>query len=268
MMLTIALAQLKVTSFDKELNLSRAIAAIRHCREKQADYVLFPELFLTGYFIAERIAELSEPVDGESIQRLQQAVREIGVGIIIGFPEVSEGRYYNSAVFIEKDGQIKGVYRKVHLFDKERGFFTPGDDCPVMETACGARIGLMMTYDVEFPEMARVYAVNGAQVLLVLNAHNVPFEPHQELFLRARGLENQLFVAAANTVGLQETTLFFGESAVISPDGNFLAKGGNNEEIIVATLDLQEPERVRAQQPMKYLAERRSDVYKAHKLLP
>lgn len=266
MMLTIGLAQLRVTSFDKQLNLNRALATIDTCKEKGIDYVLFPELFLTGYFIQSQIEELAESVNGESIHRIQQKVKEAGVGVIIGFAEADQNRFYNSAVFIERDGSIKGVYRKVHLFDQEQEFFIPGEEFPVFETALG-KMAVMMTFDVEYPEMARIYAVNGAELILVLNAHHVPYEPHQELFLRTRALENQLFVAATNTVGLQESTLFFGESAVISPEGNYLAKGGNDEELIVASFDLSEVYRAREEQPMKYLENRKSGLYKNHGLL-
>ncbi len=266
MKLTIALAQLKVMTFDKKLNLNRAVTILETCEGKGVDYVLFPELFLTGFFIQDKIEELAEPYDGHSIQMIQEKVKETGVGVIIGFPEIFQNRYYNSAVFIEKDGSIKGVYRKVHLFDKEKEFFTPGEECPVFTINAG-KAAVMMTFDVEFPEMSRVYAINGAELILVLNAHHVPYEPHQELFLRARALENQLFVAATNTVGLQESMLFFGESAVVSPDGNFVEKGGNNEEIIIASIDLTEVQKARDEQPMKYLDNRRRVIYESHGLI-
>lgn len=264
-MLTIGLAQLRVISFDKKSNLNRAMATIDTYKEKGADYVLFPELFLTGFFIQNQIEELAESVDGQSIQQIQQKVKETGVGVIIGFPERYQNRFYSSAAFIERDGSIKGIYRKMHLFDKEQEFFTPGDGCPVFDTEFG-KIAVMMTFDVEFPEMSRIYAVNGAEMILVLNAHHVPYEPHQELFLRTRALENQIFVAATNTVGLQERTLFFGESAVISPEGNYLVKGGNNEEMIVASFDLSDVYKVREEQPMKYLDNRKSGLYMANGL--
>jgi predicted amidohydrolase len=266
MMLTIGLAQLWVNSFDKQLNLNRALATIETCKEKGVDYVLFPELFLTGFFIQSQVKELAEPVDGESIHRIRQKAKETGVGVIIGFAEADQDRFYSSAAFIERDGAILGVYRKVHLFDQEQEFFTPGEEFPIFKTALG-KMAVMMTFDVEFPEMARIYAVNGAELILVLNAHHVPYEPHQELFLRTRALENQLFIAAANTVGLQESTLFFGESAVISPDGNCLANGGNDEELIVASFDLSDVYRAREEEPMKYLENRKSGLYKKHGLL-
>jgi len=265
MMLTIGLAQLRVTSFDKKWNLNRALTTIEAFKNKGVDYVLFPELFLTGFFIQNQIDGLAESVNGESIQQIRQKAKETGVGVIMGFAESDQDRYYSSAAFIEKDGIIKGVYRKVHLFDKEQAFFSPGEACPVFDTAFG-KMAVMMTFDVEFPEMARIYAINGAEIILVLNAHHVPYEPHQDLFLRTRALENQLFIAAANTVGLQESTLFFGGSAIISPDGNYLAKGGNDEEMIVASLDLSDVVQARENQPMRYLDNRKSRIYREHGL--
>jgi predicted amidohydrolase len=265
-MLTIALAQLKGTLYDKAFNLHRTISTIEWCKKKHVDYILFPELFLSGYLIKERITEMAEPIDGRSIRLIQEKAKEIGIGVVIGFPEYYDNRYYNSAAFIEKDGSIKGLYRKIHLFDTEKDFFTPGEEFPIVRTTAG-NIALMMTFDIEFPEMARVYALNGAELLMVLNAHSVPYEPHQEIFLRSRALENEIFVAAANKVGLEESTLYFGESAVIAPDGNFVVRGGNNEEITVVSIDLSDVYKTREKQPMKYLENRKSKLYMTHGLI-
>ncbi|RJS59352.1 nitrilase-related carbon-nitrogen hydrolase [Bacillus sp. PK3_68] len=262
-MLTIALAQLKGVLFETTFNLNRVLSMIEQSKEKNIDYILFPELFLSGFLIQDKVKELAEPVNGTSIRAIQHKVKETGVGVIIGFPEYENNCYYNSAAFIEKDGSLKGVYRKTHLFDKEKQFFTPGEEFPIFHTSFG-NIALMMTFDVEFPEVSRIYAVEGADLLLVLNAHSVPYEPHQELFLRARALENQLFLAAANKVGLEKTTLFFGESAVISPEGHFIAKAGNNEEMIVASIDLSDIHKTREEQPMKYLTNRRGQLYTSY----
>lgn len=263
MLLTIALAQLKGTLFDKSSNLNRILSTIKTSRDKGVDYILFPELFLTGYFIQDQLKDLAEPIDGESMRIIQEQALETGVGVIIGFPEIWRNRYYNSAAMIGKDGQMKGVYRKVHLFDHEQDCFTPGQEFPIFETEAG-QLAIMMTFDQEFPEMARIYAMKGAKVILVLNAHNVPFEPHQEIFLKARALENQMYIAAANKVGLEKNALFFGKSAVISPEGHILVEGGNNEELIVITLDLADVNRIREEQPMKYLEARRGKLYKAN----
>lgn len=266
MLLTIALAQLKGTLFDKRSNLGRVLTTIDSCRDKNVDYILFPELFLTGFFIQDRLTELSEPLEGESMNIIQEKARETGVGVIIGFPEIWKNRYYNSTAMIGKDGQIQGVYRKVHLFDTEQEYFTPGQDLPIFETEAG-RVALMMTFDQEFPEISRIYALKGAKLIMVLNAHHVPFQPHQELFLRARALENQIYIAAANKVGLENGALFFGKSAIISPEGHVLAEGGNNEELIVYTLDMEDVNRVREEQPMKYLDARKGKLYKANGLI-
>jgi len=264
-MLTIALAQLKGALYDKGFNLYRALSTIQTCKEKNVDYVIFPELFLSGFFIQDQVKDLAEPVDGPSIQAVRQKAKETGVGVIIGFPEVYRNRFYNSAAFIERDGSLAGVYRKIHLFDKEMEYFTSGEECPTFQTAAG-RMAVMMTFDVEFPELSRIYAIQGTELILVLNAHSVPYEPHQEIFLRARALENQLFIAAANKVGLEKNSVFFGESAVITPDGMFLERGGNNEELIVTSLDLSDVNRVRKEHLMKYLENRQGKLYSKYGL--
>jgi predicted amidohydrolase len=264
-MMKLALAQLKGALNDKTVNLRRALEVIHECKKKDVDYVLFPELFLSGYFIRDTIHLLAEPAEGPSIQMLQRTASATGVGIIMGFPELCNDKYYNSAVFIDKDGNVRGLYRKIHLFDEEPQFFTPGEKCPIFDIPEG-KLALMMTFDLEFPELPRLYALRGIDMLMVLNAHTVPFEPHQELFLRARAVENQVFVAAANKVGLECNTLFFGVSGVISPQGEFLVKGGNNEELLVATIDFADVRKTREQQPMRYLQNRRPRIYLDHGL--
>ncbi len=266
MILTIALAQLKGTLFEKSSNLNRILSTIEECRHKNVDYILFPELFLTGHFIQERLKELAEPLDGESIQRIQEKVKETGVGVIVGFPEIKKNRYYNSAAMIGKDGSIKGIYRKVHLFDYEQAYFTPGQEIPIFETEAGD-VAILMTFDLEFPEMARIYALKGAKLIMVLNAHNVPYEPHQEIFLKSRALENQLYIAATNKVGLEKSSLFFGKSAVISPEGHIVAQCGNNEEVIIVSLELSKVNQIRTEQPMKYLEMRKGKIYKTNGLV-
>ncbi|WP_183192639.1 carbon-nitrogen hydrolase family protein [Brevibacillus fluminis] len=258
--LTLALAQLRVTPGDKESNLERALETIHSCIDKEVDYVLFPEQFLTGYFVDNRIRELAEPVDGPSIHTISQAAKKAGIGVIFGFPEREGERIYNSAAFIEKTGECLGVYRKTHLFGPEVEVFTQGEACPIFPIAQG-NIGLMMTFDMAFPEVSRLYALQGAHVVMVLNAHIVPYQPYQEIFLRARALENQFFIAAVNKVGLEKNTLFFGESTIVSPDGVHLYKAGNDEEIGVITIDLGDVRAFRETKPMKYMEKRRQEFY-------
>lgn len=260
-MLTIGLAQLKSAFLDKTANVERAISVIQQCREKQVDYILFPELFLTGFSIREQVKNLAEPLEGDSIGLISAAAKENGVGVIMGFPEKNEEAYYNSAVFIEKNGCIRGVYRKIHLFDWEKEVFTPGREAPVFQTE-KARIALMMTFDSGFPEMARIYALKGTEIIMMLTAHEVPHHLHHRTLLRARALENQLFMAIANKIGLEDSSVFVGESAFISPYGDYLNKLEHSEKIVIESIDVSLVSKARELLPMKYLENRNLEFYK------
>lgn len=262
-MLTIGLAQLKSVLLNKEGNLERAISTIKYCREKQVDYVLFPELFLTGYSIDGYVETMAESLEGEANDLLCKVAKECNVGIIMGFAEKHKHEYYNSAVFIEKNGLISGVYRKAHLFEWEKNSFIPGEEAPIIETAKG-KIAMMMTFDAEFPEMARIYALKEAELIMVLSAHFVPYQMHHRIMLRARALENQLFIAVANKIGLEENSIYFGESAFISPRGDFLNKIEHTEKIIIESIDLSLVHKTREQLPMKHLQNRNNKLYKLH----
>ncbi len=260
-MIRLGLAQVRGVLGDKEHNLARALTILHEFSKRGCDYVIFPELFLSGYYIRNHIRQLAEPLTGDSIRALCRQARELNIGVVMGFPEEDNGRFYNSAVLIERNGSITGISRKTHLFAEEKEYFHQGDDCPLHTLVSGERVAIMMTFDLEFPELPRQYALQGADIFVVLHAHTVPYESHQELFLRVRALENQVFVAAANRVGLENTTLFFGVSGVVSPTGEFLVKGGNDEELVTADVDVCDIQTVRQTELMNYLGNRRADIY-------
>lgn len=262
---TIALAQIRTRLYDKKSNANRAVAILEECKAAGVDYVLFPEMFLTGYYIYDRVADLAESIDGPHIQMIQRKAEQMSIGVIFGFPEAKSSKFYNSAAFIERDGHLAGVYRKVHLFDKETGIYQPGEELPIFRTDYG-NFGLGMTFDTGFPEFTRLYALQHAHILLFLHAHNVPYQSYPEILLRARALENQLFIAVANKVGLEHNSLFFGESSFVSPDGVYLFKGGNNEEIKPITINLGDVQRSREAMLMKYLENRRPRLYRQNEL--
>lgn len=258
---TIAIAQIRTKLYDKKSNTNRALTIMRECKEKGVDYLLFPEMYLTGYYIFDQIPALAESQDGPHIRMIREEAARLGIGVIFGFPESAGNRYYNSAAFIDKGGQITGVYRKVHLFDQEVGIYSPGEEFPVFRTELG-NFALKMTFDTGFPELTRLYALQGAHIVLGLHAHHVPYQSYHELMLRVRAMENQIFIAVANKVGLEKNNLFFGESSVITPNGEHLYKGGNNEEIHIQTIDLADVQRERDRTLMKYLDNRRPETYR------
>lgn len=254
----LALAQLRCNILHKADNLKRVVESMELASRKQADYILFPELYTSGSLINEQISCLAEPLDGESIQTVCQYARQLKLGVVLGFPERYQSKLYNSAAFIGKNGEVLGVYRKIHLFEFEKNVFASGDDCPVFDLPEG-KIGLMISYDIEFPEVARILAIKGVQLLFVLSATPFPKHPHRDVYLSARALENHVFVAATNKVGLEDNNVFYGESAVIHPLGHALYRCSQNEELPVVTIDLADIDVARG--ALDYLINRRPHVY-------
>lgn len=255
----IALAQLRSNLFETDTNLHRALNTISLASQKGADYVLFPELYISGYLLNEsKIHSLSETIHGKSISVIKHYAQQNNIGVIIGFPEKEGESIFNTAIFINKSGKILGSYRKIHLYDHEKNIFVPGSYCPIFEVPEGT-IGLMITYDMEFPEIARILALKGCKLLLVLTANMVPYQSYQTTYLKARAMENHVFVAAINKVGLENNAVFFGESEVIHPTGKTLYKSCNNEDLAFVEIDLSETEASKGL--LNYLANRRPDIY-------
>jgi 5-aminopentanamidase len=257
----LALAQVPSAYYDKEANLERAERAMRNASREGAAAILFPEMFLTGYLVWDRIAELAEPLEGPSISRLRELAAKFRILTICGFPETDvDGALYNSACVIERDGRLLGAYRKTHLFADEPRAISAGNQLPVFETVLGPT-GILICYDVEFPEAARALSLGGAHVVLVPTANMEPYELSQDVYLRSRALENGIFVATTNTVGADEMYRYFGKSAVADPKGNVVARAGDDQEIVVADLDLSMS--AEAQLGSPYLDRRRPSLYAA-----
>lgn len=229
------LAQLEPILFDKSANLQKMHDVMK--RSQEADLILFPELFLTGYYTREKTRELAEAVNGPSIQQMMRWAKECRVKVIFGFPEYKGEAVYNSACFINEQGEVLGTYQKVHLWDEEGKYFRPGTDFPVWETTIG-KIGIMICYDTEFPETARQLALNGADMILAPTANMTPFEHIQQIYIQSRAAENQIFVATTNRTGEEESAAFFGESAAANPFGQLICKGDREEGLYWVDVDL------------------------------
>ncbi|WP_110926414.1 carbon-nitrogen hydrolase family protein [Bacillus massiliglaciei] len=250
----LSLAQFQPVLLNKEENLKSMYRYIKEASAKNCDIILFPELALTGYFTRENTLEMAEDLHGESISRLKGWAKQYNIMIAAGFPEKKDGRIYNSAVLIDRHGEVLGTYQKVHLWDEENKYFTPGDNFPVWKTELGM-IGIMICYDTEFPETARTLARKGAEIILAPTANMTPLEHSQKIYIQSRALENQIFVATANRIGIEEQTHFFGESAASSPFGELLIFGDGEEGQYYTDIDLNQIKEARA--AFYYLNDRR-----------
>jgi len=256
----VALAQLKPVLHDKSKNLEMMLHHIQKASQQNCQLILFPELVLTGYFTREKTKELAEDINGESISQLKDWAREYNLMMIAGFPEKVQEEVFNSAVIIDQSGEVVGTYQKVHLWDEEEKYFSAGQEFPVWNTSFGT-IGVMICYDTEFPETARILAEKGAELILAPTANMTPLEHLQKTYIQSRAAENQVFVATTNRIGVEETTHFFGQSAAASPFGELLVLGDGEENQYYVEVDFSQIQAARNQ--FCYLADRRPSVYQS-----
>lgn len=224
-----------------------------------AALVVFPEMFLSGYNVGAAVVDLAEPLNGPSLNALCRIAQEAGIAIVTGYPERAGKLLYNSAVMIDQNGEVLANYRKSHLFgDFEKEYFTAGDHFEVTQLG-GLTVGLLICYDIEFPEPARALAVQGVELLLVPTALMTPGHPVARRVVPTRACENQIFVAYANRTGQEGDLVYVGESCIVGPDGEDLARAGQGEALLRVMID---PGcSVSCRSRYDYLADRRSDLY-------
>lgn len=261
----VAVAQLTST-LDKTQNLQKAVAYVEKAKAAGADFVIFPEMYSAAATPKSgvRPSEVAEPLDGPFVSRLAQAARENGIYVVCGVYESIEGdpdRAYNTTVFFNRSGELIKSYRKTHLYDAfsyiESDYISAGDSpYEIVETEFG-KIGLIVCYEVRFPEIARQYALQGADMLFVPAGWVAgPMkEDHWETLVRTRAIENTMFVCAADQVG----NIFAGRSMIVDPMGVVVASAGEEETLLVAELDLERIQRVRGKLPS--VANRRPELY-------
>lgn len=183
------------TLLEVDANLEEMARVAKAARLQGAQLVIFPELFLCGYNLGDDAPSVADRVDGSTVKRAGEIARQSGVALIYGYAERDGGSIYNSAVFIAESGAVLGNYRKVHLFGaEEKRIFEPGEDVLVVPYA-GFKIGLLICYDIEFPEFVRMTVLQGADFLAVPTALTPPYYEIPTTIVRARAYENQVFVA-------------------------------------------------------------------------
>jgi predicted amidohydrolase len=229
-------------------------------RAAAAGLVAAPEMFLTGYAIGDDIARLAEPADGDSADAVAEIATRHGVAVVYGYPEREGETVYNSAQLISADGTRLANYRKTHLFGCfERDHFTPGEQPVVQADLNGLRVGLMICYDVEFPENVRAHALAGTDLLVVPTAQMHPFQFVAESVVPVRAFENQMYVAYVNRVGPEGEFEFVGLSTLAGPDGIARTRAGRGEELVLADAD---PDFLAASREANpYLKDRRPGLY-------
>lgn len=238
----------------------------RESAERGCDLVVFPELFASGYNIGDDVLALAEPAHGPTAELLAAAARESRIAILAGYAERAGQGVYNAAMLLGPDGERIANARKTHLFGaEEKRLFTPGEALTLAPLG-SSRLGILICYDVEFPETVRALALQGAALIVVPTALMRPYERVAEWLVPVRAFENQLFVAYANRCGREGNLEYCGESCIIAPDGSELARARRAEELIVSDIDPAAYARSRDANP--YLIDRRPELYRALSEVP
>ena len=273
MKLTIACCQVPVTE-DLEQNLATAERYITNAAHRGAQIVLLPEMFCCPYDNS-CFPSYAQPVDGEIAIRLANAAKKHGIYLFAGsFPEREGENIYNTCLIFDRTGTLIGRHRKAHLFDinveggvafQESAILTAGNAITTVLTEYGP-IGVAICFDMRFVEPFRIMALRGAKLIVLPSAFNMTTGPaHWELTLRARALDNQVFIAAcAPAQNPDASYLSYGHSMVTSPWGDVLGQLGFEEGILLSEIDLDKVDAVRKQLPI--VSARRTDLYELKEL--
>lgn len=241
----IACVQMESGLGKKEANLQKMISKIDEVmQDADVDLIVFPELAVTGYECSELYESLAESFDdSESIKLMAEQAKKHNVHVIFGFVEKAQkdGKevLYNSAALIDNTGKPLGCYRKTHLVDGvETPYFEKGTEYKVFDTSIG-KIGIMICWDTAYPEVARILALKGAEIIAVPTAWET--EPNRgdwELVNAARSFDNVVYIASCNHSGTDRELSYIGRSKISGPLGRPIAEAGEDEETIIATVDL------------------------------
>jgi predicted amidohydrolase len=237
----IASIQADVKFREPMINAAGAIEKLEALAEKGIQVAVLPECYLTGYCVDSRDAAESLAISqgDASLQMLQDASNWLGIVVVVGFAERDGNSLFNSAALFEA-GEKPRFYRKTHLpelgFDK---FANPGDEIKVIDTKFG-RIGIVICFDMRFPEPARILALQGADIILIPTNWPDGAQVSAESICIARAAESRVWVVTCNRVGAEEGFHFIGRSKIISPTGKVLEAADDAEEILTAEIDLAE----------------------------
>jgi predicted amidohydrolase len=267
--LRVAAVQLSANA-DHDTNVAAADALVREAAALGARLVLLPEKWPL-YSSGAEMSAGAEALDGPIVSWARACAAELGIELVAGsYSERGEnGVVHNTSLHISPRGEIRARYRKIHMFDvtidgvdyRESEHETPGDEIVTSETDDGVALGLSICYDLRFPELYRILALRGARILLVPAAFTfATTRDHWQALLRARAIENQAFVVAANQIGEFAPGRAGGRSMIVDPWGVVLAQAQDEPGVIVAELDLVRLARIRASLPS--LANRRPSAYR------
>jgi omega-amidase len=261
MEIKISLGQMDVCFGDPAANFATVTRMTEEAKRRGSDLILFPELWSTAYDLTHASHYASSLTSG-LFADLSALAQRTGIHILGStLSLLGENKFGNTLTVFAPDGSLLADYSKIHLFRlmNERQYLTAGDK-PVMVDLPFGRAGLAICYDLRFPELFRGYALAGSQMIFLPAEWPHPRLSHWQTLVRARAIENQMFVFACNRVGRDPSNMFFGHSLVVDPWGEILAEGGEGEELITVVADPAKVEEARRKIPI--LQDRRPEVYR------
>ena len=257
---TISTIQMDIKLGRLKDNVEKAFNLMERAAEGGSNLIVLPEMWPVG-FDYESLGKLPPSYLDDILDLLTDVAGKYKLYIVAGsMCEPEGGKFFNTSYLIGPSGKPAGKYRKTHLFREigEADFFTAGDAPVCFETSIG-KIGIAICYDLRFPELFRAMALSGAEIICVPAQFPEPRLSHWQTLLRARAIENQLFVAASNRVGRTADTEYFGHSMIIGPYGEVLSEAGGNDSVITETVDIDKMYEIRKVLPA--LSDRRPEVY-------
>lgn len=260
MKLTISLAQMEIALGNPAANLQKAAEWTAEAARRGSDLIVFPEMWTTGCDWAN--IQTLAPQQDEVLAQVAALAKQHQIwlnGSMLALDEA--GQPANTSILFDPTGQAAGLYRKIHLFGvmDEDQHLAPGQQLTAVETAWG-QSGLAICYDLRFPEMFRTYALNGVNMVYLPAEWPHPRLAHWQTLLRARAIENQMYIVATNAVGSDGTYHFFGHSAIIDPWGNAILEGGEAEVLLTAAIETDKVAEIRQKIPV--FKDRRPDLYR------
>ena len=257
----ISCVQMDVRLGQPEENHAKAEQLIRAAAKEKPDVILLPELWDVGFFPKENLKGLADPDCSRVESHMGALAKELGIHIVAGSVACLRGeRVYNTSCVFDRQGQLLARYDKAHLFSPmgEDNYFAKGDHLCRFQMD-GHDVGILICYDIRFPELTRAMTVPGLELLFMVSQWPDVRVPHLRVLTQARAIENQMYLACCNACGRAGDTQYGGNSAVIDPWGQVLAQAGADQEIITADCDFAVTEKIRAS--MHIFADRRPELY-------
>lgn len=255
-----ATIQMDIKMGDIDANLRTAQNLIKKASKYKPQLIVLPEMFATDFYYPY-VKEISKDVFNELMSFFINTSYNYGCYIVGGtIPELVNGRLYNTSFVSSPDRNIIGYQRKIHPFTltEEDKYFTGGDTLNVINCPL-AKLGIIICYDIRFPEVARSLTLKGAEVLICPAQFPAPRQHHWEILLKSRAIENQVYMIGANRIGGRKIK-YFGKSLVVDPFGEVVEEIGSSEDVLIANIDLEKIEAVRKHMPV--LTERKPEAYK------